>query len=84
MDPCSLYKGKLDAFDFPFFSEEEDIWLAYKLKLHRKIPFSLIDFFLEGIAIIFSLLYIKIGYLFTNYHDYCSSSKYYQLGEWYI
>lgn len=56
VDPYSLYKEKLDNFDFPFFSEEEEFWIAYKLKLCRKIPFSLIDFFLEDITIIFSLL----------------------------
>lgn len=33
MDPYSLYKGKLDTSDFPFFSEEEEFWIVYELKL---------------------------------------------------
>lgn len=32
MDSYSLYKEKWDNFDFPFFSEEEEFWIAYKLK----------------------------------------------------
>lgn len=32
MDSYCLYKEKWDNFDFPFFSEEEEFWIAYELK----------------------------------------------------